>query len=80
MEKGKGANFRGRSLNEIELRQDVYYSSESEDESKGPSQTQAASEKVEEHVLPSTSKAPAQNKIPTITSTRTIATKGTVYF
>lgn len=34
LEKGKGEQFKGKSLNSIELQQDVYYSSESESSDK----------------------------------------------
>lgn len=32
MEKGKGNQFRGKKLNEIEIKNEIYYSSESEDD------------------------------------------------
>ncbi|KAJ8945785.1 hypothetical protein NQ314_009054 [Rhamnusium bicolor] len=35
LEKGKGKEFRGKNLSEIELDKDVYYSSESEEDSIG---------------------------------------------
>lgn len=75
MEKGKGAHFKGKGLNEIELKHEVYYSSESEDESKPTSQTWKSSEEVEEHLPPSISKAKTSMMI----STRPVPTKGKTY-
>ncbi|KYB25128.1 hypothetical protein TcasGA2_TC031343 [Tribolium castaneum] len=55
LEKGKGEQFKGKSLNEIELERDIYYSSESE------SETDEAIP-LAEKVLRKAANAPLQNK------------------
>lgn len=40
LEKGRGKEFRGKSLSEIELKNDIYYSSESEEDSIGNSESE----------------------------------------
>lgn len=52
LEKGKGEQFKGKNLSEIVLEQEIYYSSESEDE---PDDSLPLSERILNHVAAASS-------------------------